>query len=82
LKGKDKKMTTTTQQCKDPNNHRNPYNIDGHIEYKFWKLHPESNPANHNKDDKKKNLLGMDFSNEVESSSNVDENIVYTSIEI
>jgi hypothetical protein len=29
-KGKDKKTTTTTHQFKDPNNHYNHCNIDGH----------------------------------------------------
>jgi hypothetical protein len=65
-------------QCKDPNNH---CNIDGHTEDKCWKLHPKLNPMNHKKDAKKNNLLGMDSSNQVESSSDVYEKIVYTSMQ-
>jgi hypothetical protein len=33
-KGKTRRWTTTTHQCKDPNNHCNHCNIDGHIEDK------------------------------------------------
>jgi hypothetical protein len=80
-KGKDKKMTTTTHQCKDPSNHCNHCNIDGHTEEKCWKLHPEMNPKNHKKDAKKKNLLAMDSSNQVERNSDVDENISCTSVQ-
>jgi hypothetical protein len=47
---------------------------------KCWKLHPELNPKNHKKDAKKKNLLGKDSRNQVERNSDVDENIVYTSV--
>jgi len=32
--GKDKKMATTAHQCKDPSNHCNHSNINGHIEEK------------------------------------------------
>jgi hypothetical protein len=67
-------------QCKDPNNHCNHCNINGHTKDKCWKLHPELNPKNHKKDAKKKNMLAMDSSNQVESSSDVDENIVYTTM--
>jgi hypothetical protein len=74
-------MTTTAHQCKDPNNHCNHCNIDGHIEDKCWKLHPELNPKNHKKDAKKKNLLAMDSSNLGRESSDVDENIVYTLVQ-
>jgi hypothetical protein len=38
--GKDKKMPTIAHQCKDPNNHSNHCNIDGHTKEKCWKLHP------------------------------------------
>jgi hypothetical protein len=38
------------------------------------------NPKNRKKDGNKKNLLAIDWSNQVEISSDVDENIVYTSI--
>jgi hypothetical protein len=79
--GKDKKMTTTAHQCKDPSNHCNHCNIDGHTEEKCWKLHPELNPKNHKKDAKKKNLLATDSSNQVERNSDVDENIVCTSVQ-
>jgi hypothetical protein len=80
-KGKDKKSTITAHQCKDPNHHCNHCNIDGHIEYKCWKLHTELSPKNHKKDAKKKNLLAMDLVNLVESNSNVDEKIVYTIVQ-
>jgi len=43
-KGEDKNTTTTTNQCKDPNNHFNHCNIDGPTKYKYWKLHPNVNP--------------------------------------
>jgi hypothetical protein len=38
-------------------------------------------PKNHKKDAKKKNLLAMDSSNQVERNSDVDENIFYTSVQ-
>jgi hypothetical protein len=72
-------MICTTHQCKNPKNHCNHCNIDGHIEEKCWKLHPEMNLKNHKKDAKKNNLLVMDSSNQVKSSFNVDEEIVCTS---
>eukprot|EP00253_Pinus_taeda_P034565 PITA_34565 len=75
--GKDKKTTATTQQCKDPSNH---CNIDGHTEEKCWKLHPELNSKNKKKDNKKKNLMAIDSSNQVERSPDVDEKIVCTSV--
>jgi hypothetical protein len=78
--GKDKNMSATTHHFKDPNNHCNHCNIDGHIEEKCWKLHPELNLNNREKDTKKKNLLAMDSSNQFESVSNVDEKIIYTSM--
>jgi hypothetical protein len=77
-KGKYNKMTTTPHQCMDLNNH---CNIHHHTEDKCWKLHLESNPKNYKKDSKKKNLLEMNPSNLVESSSDVDENIVCTSMQ-
>jgi hypothetical protein len=61
--GKRKKTTTIAHQCKDPNNHCNNCNIDGHTLDKCWKLHPQLNPKNHKKDTKKKNLLMMDSGN-------------------
>jgi hypothetical protein len=39
------------------------------------------NPKNHKKDAKKNNLLAMDSSNQVERNSDVDENIVCTSVQ-
>jgi hypothetical protein len=39
------------------------------------------NPKNHKKDAKKKNLLAMDSSNLVESSSKVDEKILCTTVQ-
>jgi hypothetical protein len=81
LKGKDKKMTATTHHCKDPNNHYNHCNIDGHTKDKHWKLHPELNPKIHKKDVKKNNLIGMNLSNKVEGILDVDEKIVCTSMQ-
>jgi hypothetical protein len=53
-KGKDKNMTPTAHQCKDPSNHSNHYNIDDHMkENTCWKLHPNLNP----KDCKCRNLM-------------------------
>jgi hypothetical protein len=79
--GKDKKTTGTIHQCKDPSNHCNHCNIDGHTEEKCWKLHPELNLKNRKKDAKKKNLLATNSSKQVESSSEVDEKIVCTSVQ-
>ena len=39
------------------------------------------NPKNKKKDGKKKNLLAKDSSNQVESSSDVDDKIVYTFVQ-
>jgi hypothetical protein len=80
-RGTDKNMTTTAHQCKDPSNHSNHCNIDGHTEEKCWKLHLELNMKNHKKDAKKKNLLITDTSNQVESNSDVDEKIVCTLVQ-
>ena len=68
--GKDKKTTAIENQCKNPSNH---CNIDGHTEEKCWKMHPELKPKNKKKDNKKKNLMATDSSNQVERSSNMDE---------
>jgi hypothetical protein len=38
------------------------------------------NPKNYNKDSKKKNMLGKYLGNQVERNSDVDDNIVYTSM--
>ena len=43
-KGEGKNKTTTTNQCKDPNNRLNHCNIDGPTKYSCWKLHPDVNP--------------------------------------
>ena len=63
-------------QCKYLRNHYNHYNIDGHTEEKCWKFHPELNLKN-----KKKNLITIDSSNQVERNLYVDENIVSTSMQ-
>jgi ribosome-binding ATPase YchF (GTP1/OBG family) len=52
-----------------------------HIEEKCWKLHPELNLKNRKKDAKKNNILTMDLRNQVESSFDVDEKIVCTSMQ-
>jgi len=44
-------------------------------------LHPELNPKNKKKDDKKKNLMATNLRNQVESSSDVDEKIVCKSVQ-
>ena len=44
-------------------------------------MHPEISPKNNNKDNKKKNIMATDSSNQVESSSDVDEKIVCTSVQ-
>ena len=71
-------MVATTHHYKDPSNH---CNIDGHIEEKCWKLHLELNPKNKKKDNKKKNLMVIDSRNLVENNLEVDEKIVYTSVQ-
>jgi hypothetical protein len=78
---KDKKTIAISHQIKDPSNHFNHYIIDGHTEEKCWKLHPELNLKNCKKDGKKKNIIATDSSNQVESSSNLDENIVCMSMQ-
>lgn len=50
------------------------------LKKKCWILHPELKPKNHKKDYKKMNLLAIDSNNQVESNSDVDENISYTSV--
>ena len=75
--GKDKKTATIAHECKDPSNH---CNIDGHTEEKCWKLHPELNPKKNKKHIKKNNLMATNSRNQVESSSYMDENIVYRSV--
>jgi hypothetical protein len=74
----DNNHCTSVQGSKQPL--VNHCNIDGHIEDKCWKLHPELNPKNHKKDAKKKNMLAMDSSNQVERNLDVDENIVCTTM--
>lgn len=44
-------------------------------------MHPELNPKNKKKENKKKNLTATDSSNQVEKSSDVDEKIVCTSVQ-
>jgi hypothetical protein len=73
-------MIATAHQCKDPSNHCNHCNINGHIEEKCWKLHLELNPKNCKKDVKRMNLLATYSSNQVERNLDVDENIVCTSV--
>jgi hypothetical protein len=70
-------MKTTAHQSKDRSNHCNIY---GHIEENCWKLHRELNPKNRKKEANKKNILATNLRNQVESSSDVDENIFYTSM--
>ena len=76
-KGEDKKTVATTHQCKDPSNN---CNIDCHTKEKCWKLHLELNPKNKKKDNKKKNQMAIDLSNQFESISDMDEKIVFTSV--
>ena len=74
-------MTTTTHQCKDHSHHFNHCNIDGHTEEKCWKSHPELNLKNKKKDNKKRNIMATDSSNQVESSLDVDEKMVCISMQ-
>jgi hypothetical protein len=74
-------MIAIAHQYKYPSNHCNYCNINVHIEKKCWKIHPELNPKNHQKDAKNKNLLAMDSSNQVERILDMDENIAYTSVQ-
>ncbi len=55
-------------------------NIDDHTKEKCWNLHPELNPKNKKKDNKKKNLMDTDSRNQVERSSDMDEKIICTSM--
>jgi hypothetical protein len=43
-KRRDKKMTATTEKWKDLNRHCKHCDVDGHMEEKCWKLHPELPP--------------------------------------
>ena len=70
-----------THQCNDPKNHCKHCSINGHTEEKCWNLHLELNPNNRKKDSKKKNLLDTYSSKELESSSNPDENIIYSTVQ-
>lgn len=40
MERKQHNMTTTKHEFKDPSNHDNLCNINGHIEENYWKLHP------------------------------------------
>ena len=73
---KDKIVRATTNH-KDPSNH---CNIDGHTQEKCWKLDLELVTKNKNKDNKKKSLMATNSSNQVESSSDVEEKIACTSM--
>jgi len=68
-------------QSKYPRNHCTHCNIDGHTKGKCWKLHPKNKSKNYKNGIKKKNLLAIGSSNPVESSSDVDENILCTSMQ-
>jgi hypothetical protein len=67
-KEKDKKKTTITHQCKDPNNHSNHCNIDDCTKDKCYKPHIELNPKDHKKD-ANMNLFFIDSRNQIESNS-------------
>ena len=54
--------------------------IDGHIEEKCWNLHLEINLKDRKKDSKKKNLLAMEWSKDLEGTSNVNGNIIYPTV--
>lgn len=69
--GKDERIASTAHQCKDPSNHWNCYNINGHI-----KEHPKLKSKNLKEDEKKKNRIATNSSNQVESNSNMDDKIV------
>ena len=71
-------MAATAHQCKVPKNH---CNIDGYTKEKCWKLHPELNSKNKKKDNKKKNLMATNLSNQVESYLDLDEKIICTSVQ-
>jgi len=73
-------METIAHQYKDPSNNFNHFNIDGHIEEKCWKLHLDLNLKNYKKAGKKNNIIATDSSNQDESSSDLDENILCKSM--
>jgi len=74
----DKKIEYNVRKQKDPKNHCNHCNIDGHIEEKCWKLHPTLNLKKHKEYAKKNNVLATGLRNHVEFSYDVDGNIFYT----
>jgi len=74
--GKDKNMTTTTPQCKDPSNHNNHCNINGHTDEKCWKLHLQLKLKN-----KKKNIMATNSRNQVQRILDMDENRICTSMQ-
>jgi hypothetical protein len=53
-------MISTAHHCNDPRNH---FNIEGHSEEKFWKLHAKLHLKNHRKKEKKNSLLAIDSRN-------------------
>jgi hypothetical protein len=63
--------------------HCHNYKIDGQTKDKCWKLHPETNLKNCNKEHpKKKKMLDMDSGNQIESNYDVNENIVHTILQM
>jgi len=72
-------MIAASKQWKNPSNHYNHYNIDSHIDEEGWKLHIDLK-SKKNKKDTNKILTAINSCNEIESSSDMDENIVYISM--
>jgi len=56
----------------------NDYNSYDHTKEKSWKLNLELNRNNKRKHNKRKNLMAIYLSNQVESNLDVDDNVVYT----
>ena len=76
--GEYKNKTTTTHWFKDPSNHFDPCNIYGKIEDKCWNIYLVLNTKKQKMEAKKKNMISMDSSNQVNNNSNVDMSILYT----
>jgi len=77
-KGIKKVNTLAKKDDKKDKRHYSCYNLDGHIDAKYWKLHPNKAPKWAKKNQEKNNALASK-SNEpyiIDDASDVDEKIV------
>ena len=79
-KGKDKKIASTTEKRRDPKWNCNNYDVDGNIDEKFWKLHPELHPKWMKTKEKKKTTTKTK-EEVVESTSDLDKAIICSTLQ-